>query len=429
MLSVEEALEQILSKVNVLGTERVDLLSALGRVLAEPIIAHRNLPPWPCSSMDGYAVRARDTEGASAGRPIDLVVSGRVPAGFTSARALGSGEAFRIFTGAPLPEGADAVIPQEEVEIKGGEPGTRAGYPRESAGHVGAGRDMENATARIRRRVALGEFVRPLGEDIKEGETLLDPGRRIGPAEVGLLASLGRSRVQVHRRPRVAILSTGDEVVDLGEELAPGKISNSNTYSLMAQVTETGGVPVNLGIAADRLDSVEERLSQGLPAADVLISSAGVSVGDHDVVRDALGRLGAELHLWKVSMRPGKPVMFASLSGRPFFGLPGNPVSAMVTFEMFVRPALRKMMGERQIFRERIVVRAAAAIPNPGERRGYLRVRLERRNDGCWASLTGDQGSGILRSMTLADGLAVVPPDTTIPPGGEVTVIVLRLPV
>jgi molybdopterin molybdotransferase len=414
MLSVEEALDQILSRVDVLGTERVDLLSALDRILAEPIIAYRNLPPWACSSMDGYAVRSDDTAAASAERPVDLEVAGRIPAGSLASRALGPGEAFRIFTGAPLPEGADAVIPQEEVEALGGGPE--------------AGREMENTQVRIRRRVRRGEAVRPLGEDVREGETLLEPGHRIGSAEIGLLASLGHSRVQVYRRPRVAILATGDEVVDLGGELTPGKIHNSNSYSLMAQVVEAGGVPVNLGIATDRPEAVEERLQGGLSAAEVLISSAGVSVGDYDVVQMALSRLGAQLHLWKVSMRPGKPVMFASLSGRPFFGLPGNPVSAMVTFELFVRPALRKMMGDHRLFRERIVAKAATAIPNPGHRRGYLRVTLEPRADGYWASLTGDQGSGILRSMTLADGLAVVAPDTTIPVGGEVTVIVLRSP-
>ena len=400
MLSVEEALEQILSRVDRLGSERVELLACLGRVLAEPISARFNIPPWPNSSMDGYALRAHDTREASPSNPVELQVVGTIPAGSVAGHILRAGQVLRIFTGAPLPDGADSVIPQEEVQVQDGR-------------------------IRVPRPVAEGEFVRPRGEDLRAGETALEVGQLIGPAQIGLLAALGRSRALVFRCPRVAILSTGDEVVDLGGEVTQGKIPNSNSYALMAQVVEAGGEPLNVGVAPDRGEAIEERLRWGL-SADVLISSAGVSVGDYDVVRDALRRLGAELHLWQVAMRPGKPITFGSLGERPIFGLPGNPVSAMVTFELFVRPALRKMAGHTALHRPRIHARALSPIPNPGHRRGYLRVTVSAEGGGYGARLTGNQGSAVLTSMVSADGLAIVPPDTTIPTGGMVPVILLK---
>lgn len=400
MLSVEEAIEQILARVNRLGTERVELLQCLGRVLAEPIVAPADIPPWANSSMDGYALRSEDTAAAAPALPATLRVVGTIPAGSVAPRSVGAGETFRIFTGAPLPEGADSVVPQEDAEVLGDQ-------------------------IRVRRRVSSGEFVRERGEDIRVGAVALEPGQPVGPAEVGLLATLGRSRALVFRRPRVAILSTGDEVVDLGSPLVPGRIRNSNTYALMAQVLEAGGEPINVGVAPDRGPSIEERLRWGL-SADVLISSAGVSVGDYDFVRDALKRLGAELHLWQVSMRPGKPIAFGSVGNRPIFGLPGNPVSAMVTFELFVRPTLRKMAGHRALHRPLLHARALSPIANPGRRRGYLRVSLVADRHGYAARLTGAQGSAVLTSMVAADGLAVVPPDTTIPEGGEVQVLLLK---
>lgn len=240
-----------------------------------------------------------------------------------------------------------------------------------------------------------------------------------------MLATLGHNPVRVYRRPRVAVLSTGDELVDLGREPGPGQIPNTNTYTLTAQVQEAGGEPVSLGIAPDRLELIEERIRWGL-GADVLVSSAGVSVGEHDLVRDALVRAGAKLHLWQVAMRPGKPVTFGTRGTCLVFGLPGNPVSAMVTFELFVRPALLRLGGHGRIERPRIRARALDRIANPGHRRGYLRVTLHPEGDGVGARLTGDQGSAILRSMALADGLAVVPGGVTIAKGETVEVIVLR---
>ena len=396
MLSVEEALEEILSRIEPLGTELVEVMAALGRVLAEPVVSRLTLPPWPNSSMDGYAIRSEDTRGGSA----ELAVVGRIVAGALPPRPLRAGETMRIFTGAPLPEGADAVVPQEDVDADG----ERIAVPW---------------------RIDAGAHVRSAGEDIRAGDVIVGPGHVVGPAEIGLLATLGYTRARVYRRPRVAILSTGNELADLGAEPGPGQIPNTNTYSLMAQVLEAGGEPMNLGVVPDRLEAIVERVRWGR-AADVLVSSAGVSVGELDLVREALTQCGAELHLWKVAMRPGKPMTFGSIEGRPVFGLPGNPVSAMVTFELFVRPALRRMQGCVAVHRPRIVVPALEPIANPGGRRGYLRVTLARDSGGYGARLTGDQGSGILRSMVLADGLAVVPPGTTVAPGEYLEVIVLR---
>ena len=396
MLTVEEALEQILSRTPVLEAESLDVTEALGRFLAEPVVSRREIPPWPNSSMDGYALRADDTrEGAARLHVVSHVAAGAMPVG-----VIGAGQAARIFTGAPLPDGTDAVVPQEDTEVDGE--------------HV-----------RVAGAVARGAFVRPRGEDVRPGDRVLEPGQRLGPAEVGLLATLGHSPVRVHRRPRVAVLSTGNELADLGEEPRLGQIPNANSYSLLAQALEAGARTANLGIARDELPAIERRVQSGRHA-DVLLSSAGVSVGEFDLVREALRRAGADLHLWQVSMRPGKPITFGSMGRTLVFGLPGNPVSAMVTFELFVRPALLRMSGSAVIHRPRLTARARSRIDNPGPRRGYLRVRLSRRGDGFEAELTGEQGSAILRSMTLADGLAVVPPDTVLNVGDPVDVILLR---
>jgi molybdopterin molybdotransferase len=407
MIPVEEALERVLSRVAPLGDEQVELTQALGRVLAEDIDAADDIPAWPNSSMDGYALRARDTEGASATTPARLKLAGRVAAGVLADRPLDDGEAFRIFTGAPLPDGADAVVPQEDVAASG---------------------DL----VAVSRPIDVGAYVRQRGEDLRAGARLLDAGRVVAAADVGLLATLGRARVAVVRRPRVGILSTGDELADLGSPVAPGQIRNSNSYSLIAQVTEAGAVPVHLGVSRDTPEETERRIGWGLHC-DALLSSAGVSVGEHDFVKGALLRHGAEQHLWLVDMRPGKPIAFATIpladkGVLPVWALPGNPVSAMVTFELFVRPALRKMAGHARVHRPVVGARALAPIDNPGRRRGYLRVTLEPGPSGYGARLTGDQGSGILKSMVDAHGLAVVPGDTTIAPGGDVRVILLREP-
>jgi len=405
VISVEEALERILSRVTALGDERVALPQALHRVLAEEVESPLDMPPWPASSMDGYALRSEDTHAAVAAAPVRLAVAGRVPAGGVAERALRAGEAFRNFTGAPLPEGADSVVPQEDVTAEGG-------------------------VLLVPRPVREGDFVRPRGEDMKRGDRVLDRGRVLSAADVGLLATVGHARVSVIRRPRVGILSTGDELVDLGGTIGPGQIPNSNSYSLIAQVIEAGAVPVSLGIAGDRRDEIEARLQWGL-GCDLVMSSAGVSVGEHDFVKDALARLGAEQHLWLVDMRPGKPIAFSTIpqegkGALALFALPGNPVSAMVTFELFVRPAILRMAGHARLHRPTISARALDPIANRDRRRGYLRVTLTPSDDGYGARLTGTQSSGVLRSMVAADGLAIVAGETTISPGQPVKVIVLR---
>ena len=405
MIPVEEALERILARLSVLGSERVELTGALHRVLAEDVVAAADIPPWPNSSMDGYALRGADTRAAGAGEPARLRLAGRVAAGVLAEGPVEPGEAYRIFTGAPLPNGADAVIPQEDVREEGG-------------------------IVLVPRPVKSGDYVRPRGEDIRAGEAVLGPGRALGPSEIGLLAALGRSRIRVVKRPRVGILSTGDEIADVGLTLGPGQIRNSNSYALMAQVAEAGGDPVLLGVAKDSLHAIETRLRWGL-GCDVLISSAGVSVGEHDFVKAALASLGAEQHLWLVDMRPGKPIAFSTIPlalkrALPVFALPGNPVSAMVTFELFVRPALLRIGGQARLDRPVITARALSRIDNPGRRRGYLRVTLTGDSGGYGARLTGDQSSGILRSMVAADGLAVVPGNTTIEAGADVRVLLLR---
>jgi molybdopterin molybdotransferase len=407
VIPVEEALERILARITTLGDERVALLDSLDRVLAEPVVSEREIPAWPNSSMDGYALASADTREATGDRPARLRMAGHVAAGHMAERPLARGETFRILTGAPLPDGADAVIPQEDVSV--GEGGVRVPRP-----------------------VPAGDYVRPRGEDMRPGDRLFEPGRALSPGDLGVLATLGRSRVRVVRRPVVGILSTGDEIVDLGGVLAPGQIPNSNTYSLMAQVRAAGAEPVNLGVARDRQDEIEARLAWGL-GCDLLISSAGVSVGDHDFVKAALAALGAEQHLWLVDMRPGKPITFATLASPlkgtlPVFGLPGNPVSAMVTFELFVRPAIRRMAGHARLARPTRPARALAPIANPGHRRGYLRVTLTEADGVLGARLTGEQGSGILRSMADADGLAIVPGNTTVAAGETVPVMLLREP-
>jgi molybdopterin molybdotransferase len=400
VLSVEAALDRVLARVPVLGAESVALSAAHRRVLAESVVAGRDLPSWDNSAMDGYAVRHADTTGATSARPGRLRVVGEIPAGAVAPRALRPGETYRILTGAPMPDGGDAVIPQESV--------TREGE------YIALARPAKD-----------GDFVRRRGEDIRTGNDVLGPGDALDPAALGVLAALGRPLVRVYQRPRVAILSTGDELVDLDATPGPGQTPNSNSYTLAAQVREAGGVPVVLGIASDDPGEIEERFRWGL-TADVLVSSAGVSVGDRDFIRQVLERLGAELDFWKVSMRPGKPMTFGTLGPRPVFGLPGNPVSSMVTFELFVRPALLKLGGHRTLFRPRVRLPALTPIENPGERRGYLRVRVVDEGQGPGVRLTGEQGSAILVSMLRADGLAVLAPDSRVAPGETVEVILLR---
>ncbi|HWP45824.1 MAG TPA: gephyrin-like molybdotransferase Glp [Candidatus Limnocylindrales bacterium] len=401
MISVEEARAIILNQIKVLGTEKVNLFSALGRVLAEDVLAPFNIPPWNNTAMDGFAVIAQDTRGASREHPIVLEVIEDLPAGYVARYPVGPGQAIRIMTGAPIPDGADAVVRVEDTEL------------------------IDDRHIKVFVEVERDQDIRMAGEDVKQGTIILERGTLLRPADVGLLASIQRSFVAVYQRPVVAILSTGDELVDIDEPLMKGKIVNSNGYSLAAQVLECGGIPIQLGIAKDTPEDLEEKFSHGLKA-DVLISSAGVSVGDYDYVKQVLKKLGADMQFWKVAMKPGSPLTFGIIKEKPVFGLPGNPVSAMVTFELFVRPALLKMSGHKKIFRPLLRAIAEENIKPVKGKTHFVRVRLSTRNGRYYASTTGPQGSGILRSMALSHGLAVISEgQNPIKVGEEVPVIVM----
>ncbi len=389
-ISVSEGQSIVLDATPPLGSETVATRDALGRVLTETICAERTLPPADNSAMDGFALRYRDTEGASAETPVRLRVVSHVPAGATSEREIGSGEAARILTGAPIPPGADCVIRQEDTEAA-------------------------DESVEIRVEGSEHQNIRPAGEDVRAGEKVLAPGTRLEPPHLGFLASIGRSFVAVHQRPRVAILSGGDELVEPDGDPRGGRIVSSNSYSLAAQCRALGAEPVYLGIARDDPADLERCLRSGL-RADVLVSSAGVSVGDHDYVRPVLEKLGCRLEFWGVEMKPGYPIAFGRFpagDGPLVFGLPGNPVSAMVTFEQFVRPALRKLMGHASYFRPLLEVTLGEPMFKKAGRLHFVRVRLQRHGTQVTAHTAGNQSSGALRSMVEAQGLLVFPAEAT----------------
>lgn len=393
MITVEEALDRILSRLAPLGAEKVPILDTLGRVMAEEISAGRDIPPLDNSGMDGYAVRWEDIRSASTDHRVQLDVIEDLPAGFVARQTVGKGQAIRIMTGAPIPKGADTVVPVEDTEMK-------------------------ERRVFILKSLGAGANIRRAGEDVKKGDRVISTGDLIRPAEVGMLASLGRSFVYVYQRPQVAILATGDELADVDETLDGVKIVSSNSYALAAQVKDCGAIPIQLGIARDRKEEIEKKLRQGL-RADVLISSAGVSVGDYDFVKDVLNDLGTEMVFWKVAMKPGKPLAFGLIQGKPVFGLPGNPVSSMVSFEEFVRPSLLKMMGHRQLFRPVIEAVLKEDIHKEPGRRHFVRAFVSFDKDHYQVTITGEQGSAILRSMVKANGLVVVPEDRKIVKAGE----------
>jgi molybdopterin molybdotransferase len=393
-----------------LSVEKVPTPEALGRVLAQDIVAAADIPPFANSGMDGYAVRAADSVSAALDSPVQLTVVADIPAGVVPDRAVGPHEAARIMTGAPLPDGADAVIPVEDTDDE-----------------WRAGDDVPLADAvRVYRAARSGANVRPAGEDMHAGQTILHRGAVLRPQDIGVLIALSRGEVPVFRQPRVALLSTGDELADIHEPLAPGHIRNSNSYVLAGLVAAHGGLPIRLPVARDTLDDVRQRVDEALShQPDLIVSSAGVSVGTHDVVRAVIEEFGA-LDLWRVNLRPGKPLAFGHVRGIPYFGLPGNPVSTMVTFDVFVRPALYQMTGRDPSAVPQVMALTGEAIESDG-RRTYLRVTL-KREEGEWiALLTGTQSSGALLSMVLADGLLIVPEGvTTLPAGSRLPVRLLR---
>lgn len=426
-VSIPEALERILATVGPLPAERVSLLDALGRTLAEGVSSPIDHPPWDNSGMDGFAVRAADVRGASPDSPVTLRIVEEVAAGAFPTRAVGRGEAIKIMTGAPVPAGADSVVRLEHTDAwregeRGGEGDAVKIGPALSASPRLCVFNDADAGRNIRRR----------GEDVRAGAVVLEAGRVLRAAEIGVLASVGRSAVAVHRRPRVAILATGDELVELDgfDEVRAGrKIVNSNSYALAAAVLASGCEPRLLGIARDDVEELRAHIEAGLEA-DALVTTAGASVGEHDLVKDALDSLGFSLEFWRVRMRPGSPFSFGRLGELPVFGLPGNPVSAVVTFEVLVRPALRRLLGRRAVYPPALRVRAAERIPGARGLAHFPRVRLEPDGAGGWlARLTGPQGSGILTSVAAADALLVVPEGTdAIEPGECASAIPLRPP-
>jgi molybdopterin molybdotransferase len=412
MLSVEEALQKILDEVTVLEVESVPILDTLGQVLAQDIKSDINVPPLDNSAMDGYAMRSADTRGASEKTPRYLKVIDTVMAGSISRKEVVPGTAIRIMTGAPVPQGADTVVQFELTD---------------------EGRGKDNSKVGVLEEIPLDFNIRKAGEDITRGTIALKKGTVIRPSEIGLMASLGYSRVKVIRRPIVAVLSTGNELEEIDKPLPEGKIYDSNLYSIAALVKRYGCIPKVLGIARDEEAELVSKLKQAQDA-DMLLTTGGVSMGDYDMVKDILARDG-QMVFWKVRVKPGKPLVFGKIKGRdkkggaktiPHLGLPGNPVSCMVSFELFVRPALLKMMGKKNIAKPIVAAILEENIENDTGRRLYNRAIVGKRNGHYYAHLTGSQSSGILKSMSLANGLVIIPEETkTIKKGETIQAIML----
>ncbi len=381
MLTVEEALARVLACVPQIGVERVGLREAHGRVLAETVHAPGELPPWTASAMDGFAVRAADVPGEL--RVLETVAAGGVPR-----LVVAPGTATRIMTGAPVPEGADCVVMVEDTEDAGAE------------------------RVRIRVGASPGQHLRPRGSEVPRGAAVLEAGKVLSSGAVGVCAAIGVPSVRVYVRPRVAILSTGDEVVEPGFPLGPGQIHSSNGHALAALVREAGGEPVDLGNAPDDPRAIADAFRSAL-RCDVVLSTGGVSVGDYDHVKGVLADLGVAMDFWRVAMKPGKPLAFGAIGGRPVFGLPGNPVSCMVNFYQFVRPLLRKMLGDPRPFLPVVDAELVGRTRRKPGRPEFIRVRLFREGSAIRGEVAGHQGSAGVLSMADAHGFALIPGDAT----------------
>ncbi len=404
MISVEEALTRILAEIAPLPVSHVPLADALGLVLAEDVVAQEDIPPFHNSAMDGFALLSTDSQ-LRDGEPPRLQIIGEVAAGYVAEQKVVEGTAMRIMTGAPVPAGADAVI---QVEL------TRSEGPH-------------SPWVEILETVPPGNNVRPAGEDMHKGQTVLVRGSEIGPWEIGVLATLGWATVPVIRRPHVAILGTGDEVIDVHEALQPGKIRNSNSYLLEAAVRQAGAVPHRLGVARDTVESLREKFAEAMQH-DLILTSGGVSVGDFDLVKNIMTEQG-EMHFWRINMRPGKPVAFGHIGKIPLLGLPGNPVSAAVTFELFGRPVIRKMLGHTRLVRPQVDVIVADGVSDRAMRRHYVRARVEWRDGHFVARTTGNQGSNIMTSLLKANALVIVPEGgVEVHPGDTAKAIMLNWP-
>lgn len=416
LMSLEDARARMLEGLEALPTETVVLGDADGRVLADALTSRHTLPPWDNSAMDGFAVVAADTASATRAAPVRIDVVGEAAAGRVADVAVASGKCVRILTGAPLPKGADAVVPVESTDARMGV----ADLPR---------------AVNVYAAASVGAHIRRAGSDLREGAPLLAAGTELSPAALAVCAAGGHAQVTVHRRPRVAVLATGDELAPPGDALGPAQIPDSNTFGLAAQARELGAEVRVLGIARDDMADVLGHLRAGLAWADVIVASGGVSVGAHDVVKDAFAEIG-RIDLWRIAVQPGRPLAFgrAPATWRAgevlLFGLPGNPVSSLVTFELFVRPVLRRLAGYEDVI-GRQIVRATLeqSVTKAPRRRAFLRVSLSATNDGTgWrASLAGGQDSHVLSALAAADGLAIIGEERdSLPAGSEVEVIRIR---
>ncbi len=400
MISVEEAQTKILSQIVRMPAEWLFLGASLGRTLSSDIVSSINLPPWNTSAMDGYAVVGADTEGASQNTPVHLTVVEEVQAGQMPNKKVGRGEAAKIMTGAPVPDGADAVVKIEEAKCSGKE-------------------------VTLFDQVEVGAFIRKKGEAAASGERILKQGISIRPFEISMIASLGISQVSVYQKPRVAILATGNELADLHEERSLCQIYNSNSYGLAAQVVDAGGIPMLLGIARDNKADLAEKIARGR-YADFIVISGGVSMGDYDFVKEVIEELGVKMIFWKVAMKPGRPLAFGTLFGKPLFGLPGNPVSSLVTFEQFVRPALLFAAGRDRLYRPVVSAVLEDTVKKHRGLRTFLRGIVSTREGKFFVRMTGDQDSGILLSMVKANAFIILPEETEqVSAGTEVSVQLL----
>jgi molybdopterin molybdotransferase len=402
MTTADQALQIVLENVAPLGIERVALLDALGRILAEEVRSPRDIPSFDNSAMDGYAVRAADVASASEAQPVSLDVLETVGAGMMPSKQVTAGHAVRTMTGAPIAPGADAIVPIERTRDDG---------------------DRVDVMA----PAAAGAFVRPRGEDLRRDELVISPGKRLSASDLGMLGSLNRSMIDVWRRPRVAIVATGDELVDIDQVPTGAQIINSSAYALAGAIRDAGGEFLMLKVARDRPEEVRARLVEAL-AFDVVLSTGGVSVGQFDHVKVVMDQLGLRQLFHGVMQKPGRPLKFGTIGSRPIFGLPGNPVSTMVCFYLYVRPALRKMGGVSHVGLSRVTVRCATDISVAANLTEFVRVRLERRDREIFARPTGYQGSGVLSSLSRADALLIGPASTTLLKAGDQATVLLLDP-
>ena len=401
MISVEEALARILAQISPLESIETPLTSAQGLVLAQDIVVHEDIPPFANSAMDGFALRSQDSS-QNNGNPARLHIIGTVAAGYVADHTLQEGEAMRIMTGAPVPPGADAVI---QVELT----------------------SDDGTWVEVQQEVAQGNNIRPAGEDMHMGQVVIRQGTEIGPWEIGILATLGYANVSVIRRPRVAILATGDELIDIDQPLRPGKIRNSNSYMLEAMLRHAGIEATRLGVAQDTVESLREKFREAT-TYDLILTSGGVSVGDFDLVKDIMTEQG-NIDFWRINMRPGKPVAFGSIGNVPLLGLPGNPVSSAVTFELFGYPMLRKMQGHTRLLKPQVNVIVEDDIQDRVMRRHYVRAHVEWHDDHFVAHTTGNQGSNIMTSLLQANAFLIVPEGgVTVKAGDTVKAMMLDWP-